>query len=130
MTAIQEKPRKLEEFFALDLEKHFEITKDEVKRRLETLKKDDEDYQRLNNISELYYIQNAKDLEPRERPCEKCNAKEVYIGDIDIGGINVQWEYWRVCLNCLDTDISNSGAPEQWEIWLAGAGPDYHNPYK
>lgn len=115
---------KLEEFLVLDLQKKFGMTREEADKLAEK----DGNAKRASN---LYLIQRfaKKEQKPRLRPCEKCGG-EVHIGTDDIGGIDVQYQYWRACLNCLDNDVSESQR-EQWVTWTLGAGPDSDfNPYR
>lgn len=75
-------------------------------------------------------IKTNRNFNSREKPCEKCGGKTVYVGSMDVGGINIQYDYWKVCLNCLDSEIESSGHAEQWETWLSGAGKGVEdNPY-
>jgi hypothetical protein len=102
---------KLEEFLTTDLQIRFGKTKDEVWRNVHDktkVREFDGEYEVLSSLRDCYLIQDILKRHPDvlgrhlDELCQKCGAKEVYCGHIDLGRADYDDNFWHICLHCLD----------------------------
>ena len=98
----------LSEFLALNLKDKFGKTKSEAWREGEDELRRGIRSPRGLNIRDCYEIQkilrspDASLGKLLDKPCSACGQKEVYCGNIDLGGVDNYDNYWHICLHCLD----------------------------